>query len=327
LLRGLGTLATLGLLVYLLYQQGWNEILAAIRQIPPLYFILAFILILISRFAVVARWHVLLHSAGIGIRFSNTTRITFAGLFASNFLPTTIGGDVVRLIGAVQLGYDSAICTASLVVDRLVGMAGMLITTPLCLPGLPSAKPGAAILTTPALVLSLALPPRLHRLWEKGRQLLKRFLQALVIWTRRPVSLAQSLAWTGIHMLCVFAILHLCLSGMGESISFWLVAGLYSLVYLVTLIPISINGYGLQEISMTFVFAQMGKVSMSSALTTALLFRTIVMLASLPGALFVPGMLKFPTQNAGQEHLAGKEHLEDKEHLEEKTTPETHAQP
>ncbi len=60
-------------------------------------------------------------------------------------------------------------------------------------------------------------------------------------------------------MLCLFFILQLLLGGIGEDMPLWLIGGLYSLVYFVTLIPISVNGYGLQEISMTLIFSNFGK--------------------------------------------------------------------
>lgn len=319
LLRAAGTLLTLGLLAYLLYQQGWQEILAALTQIPVEYFLLTILLIAISRLAVTARWHVLLRSAGVNIGFVQSLKLTFAGLFASNFLPTTIGGDVIRLLGAIQLHFDGAICTASLIVDRLVGMAGMLFAVPLCLPAL--LLPRIATGLVPNDIAGFV--PRIHvgqehqritacdpaslceagaflglgaqKAWERSRQWLRDFLKALwgalVIWIRHPRSLVISLGWSGVHMLCIFIILYLFFQGMGEAISIWLVAGLYSLVYLVTLIPVSINGYGLQEISLTFMFTQFGRVSLESALAAALLFRTLVMAASLPGAAFAPGML------------------------------------
>ena len=104
---------SVGLLVYLLSQQGWAEIISAARQIAWWRFVLAFILVMISRLAVAGRWHVLMHSAGTGITLRQSMRLTFAMLFASNFLPTTIGGDVVRLAGAIRLGFDQAISVAS----------------------------------------------------------------------------------------------------------------------------------------------------------------------------------------------------------------------
>ena len=102
----------------------------AVRQIPLWRFLLATALVFISRFFVVGRWHVLLRSAEMDIPFSRSVALTFTGLFAANFLPTTIGGDVVRFAGAVEMGYSSTLILASLVADRLIGMAGMAMVLP-----------------------------------------------------------------------------------------------------------------------------------------------------------------------------------------------------
>ena len=296
-LRLAGTLVALGLLVYLLLEQGWQEILAALQRLPLWVFLAGLVLMMVSRFAVVYRWHVLLRSAGMSIPFAETTRITFAGLFATNFLPTTIGGDVVRLAGAVRLQYDAAVSAASLIADRLVGMFGMALVVPLSFPGLfgadrvhtflPTVR-GAGTLLAAA---PLALPSWLRKIWNLGWGLARRMAAALGVWLRQPRALLLSLAASGVHMLCMFTLLTMLFWGMGERISFWLVAGLYSLVYFVIMLPFSINGYGLQELSMTYIFSTLGGVSVQSSLAVALLFRTLMMLASLPGAAFVPGLL------------------------------------
>lgn len=292
LLRVAGTLITMGLLLYLFSRQGWGEIFASIRQIPSWIIFATLLLIFISRLAVTARWHILLVSAGLPISTRDTLRITFAGLFATNFLPTTIGGDVIRLAGAMRLRFDAAICAASLVVDRLVGMAGMAMTLPLCLPSLP----GSGILSgQPTFKGTLLSSVPALNLWgtliEKARSSLLKIRQVVNLWRKNPRSLLISLAWSGVHMLSIYTIMWLLFKGLGETIPLWLVAGLYSLVYFFTLIPISINGYGLQEVSMTFVFYQLGGVALSSSLTVALLFRTLLIIGSLPGAFFIPGIL------------------------------------
>ena len=295
-IRTLFTIIALALLIYLLAEQGWQEILDALRQIPLSFLLIAFLLMVISRLMVSARWHFLLRSAGVEISFWETIRITFAGLFASNFLPTTIGGDVVRLAGAIQLKFDAAICTASLATDRLVGMAGMAVVLPLGLPAFFHAGGFQNILSMQtggfSSISALALFPEKIKVWlKKLMRLMKQLLHALTIWLKQPRSLLVALIFTWIHMLCLFLFLTLLFNGMHESISLALTAGLYSLVYFVTLLPISINGYGLQEISMTFVFTSVAHVSMSSALTAALLFRTSMMIVSLLGALFLPDIL------------------------------------
>ncbi|MEL7657865.1 MAG: hypothetical protein AAGU75_18380, partial [Bacillota bacterium] len=61
------------------------------------------------------------------------------------------------------------------------------------------------------------------------------------------------------------------------------VAGLWSISYLITLIPISINGLGIQELSLTILFNQIGNVEYSAAAIMAVLIRVLQMLASLIG--------------------------------------------
>ena len=133
-------------------------------------------------------------------------------------------------------------------------------------------------------------------LWQRGKRAAQKALGATQLWFKHPASLGVSLLFTWLNMLCLFGVLKLILDGLelaagGVETPFWQIAGLYSLVYFVTLIPISINGYGVQELSMTLVFANLAGASVGSSLTTALLFRTLMMLASLPGAFFIPGIL------------------------------------
>src|SRR5687768_5598664 len=109
-----GTLLAFLLLLFLLKEEGWDEILAAMQEIKTADLLWVALLFSISRIAVVWRWHILLLSGGVDIRFKDSLALTFMGLFASNFLPTTIGGDVVRLAGTVQMGFDRAVSLASI---------------------------------------------------------------------------------------------------------------------------------------------------------------------------------------------------------------------
>ncbi|MCB9134724.1 MAG: flippase-like domain-containing protein [Anaerolineales bacterium] len=286
LLRALGTIFTFGLLLYLLSQQGWDEIWAGVRQIPGGYFVVSAGLIMVSRVVVSLRWHTLLRSAGVQVTVWQSLKITFAGLFASNFLPTTIGGDVVRLAMAMRAGFDKVISAASLVVDRLVGMMGMGVTALIGLVPILQAGP----LTGTGVGGMVALP--WARPWlERGKRAVGKLWQATGLWIRSPRGLLLAFGFTWIHQLCIFAINWLMFRGLGEPVSFWLAGGLWSFTYFVTLIPISINGWGLQELSMTFLFSHFGGVSTQSAATVALLVRTLQTLASVPGAAFLPEIL------------------------------------
>jgi len=274
-----GTLLAVALLVLLVKEDEWGEILAAMQKVTLLDLILVAILFLVSRLAVSWRWHVLLQSAGVRISIQNSTALTFTGLFASNFLPTTIGGDLARLAGAMQMGFDRAVCLASLAADRLIGMLGMSMTVPI---GLAYSwnilQMGSASFSLVALI-------------QKPLAFIKRTVSIFSIWLKKPASLLAALAFTWIHMLCLFGSIYIIVDDLGSHISFWMIAGLWSLTYFITLIPISINGYGLQELSFTFLMSNVAGLSPAVSLSVAVLIRAYFILSSLPGAVFLPSIL------------------------------------
>lgn len=300
-IRWIGTLLAFALLVYLLSREGWTDIAQALKQVGVWRFVLCIFLMLISRLAVAGRWYVLLSSIVANITPLQSVRITFAGLFASNFLPTTIGGDVVRLGGIIHLGLDQALSIASLIVDRLVGMAGMASALPLGIPVLSQylIKSEIVELYNPPHLVTLAINPsrRLTRLAEKIKTGLQQLFSALLLWRKRPRSLTAAFAFTWIHQLSLYVQMWFLLKGLDEDLPIWTIAGLWSATYFVTLLPVSINGMGMQELSATFFLTTIGEVSLEHSLTMALLIRALQALASLPGALYIPKML------SGEVHL------------------------
>ena len=278
-IRGLGSILALALLIVLIQEEGDGQLFSALRRVSVGYFLAAVVALTISRLFAAARWHILLKSAGVGISFLRSVMLTFTGNFSSNFLPTTIGGDVVRLAGAMQLGYDRAVCVASLVADRLIGLAGMSIALPLGL--VPVFSLGNGV--TQSVAFSALI--------QKGVDFAKRTFESFSIWLKKPLALSGSLLATFGNMVFIYLSVYLLLLGIDHHVSYWLVAGLYTLTYFVTLVPISINGLGVQELSMTFLLTQLGGLSSSESATVALLTRAIFIITSMPGAFFLPSIL------------------------------------
>lgn len=290
-LRILATLLALALIVYLLGKQGWADIWEAVQSIRVWRFAAALGLMLISRFFVAARWHNLLTSGGVSATWRQSTRLTFAGLFATNFLPTTVGGDVARLGGALQMGYDAAVSAASLVVDRLVGMGAMALAMPIGLLRLLESGLSLSLGSLTLLPLAAANDGWMSRMWARLRALFVRLIDAMKLWLGQPGALLRSLLFSLGHMLCLFSAMFILLQGMHDPLPLWLIGGLWSMVYLITLVPFTINALGLQELSVAFAFTQLGGVSAANSAALALLVRTLFMLASLPGALFLSDVL------------------------------------
>jgi uncharacterized membrane protein YbhN (UPF0104 family) len=289
-----GTILSIVLLAYLFYSVGLQELLASLKNLTSGRIVMVIILIFISRLATFGRWHVLLQIESIKVNWKDSLRLTFAGLFAANFLPTTIGGDVVRLAGAMRLGIGGSLAAASLMVDRLIGMAGMAMVAPLGL---------APVLRNLEKITSFSNHPMIfsggffmnNKIMIKIKAAFRKIITSFAFWIHHPRYLLLALFFTFIHMLCTFLIVDVLVVGMQESISFWKIAGLWSLTYFITLIPISINGLGLQEVSFINLFTIFGGISDPTGLSIALIMRVLMLVGSIPGAFFVSSILSGDT--------------------------------
>ena len=293
-LRLAGTILSIILLVYLFYSVGWKELLLSIRSLSWERIIIVVLLILISRLATFARWHVLLQIESIKVDWKDSLRLTFAGLFAANFLPTTIGGDVVRLAGAMRLKVSGSLAAASLIVDRLIGMAGMALVAPLgIIPVVADFDKVTTLIEGNTPLLSSLLIN--NKLIKKIKGVFQKIFHSFSFWLSHPKYLFLALFFTFIHMLCIFLIVEVLAIGMNESIPFWKIAGLWSLTYFITLIPISINGLGLQELSFANLFTLFGGLSDATGLSIALIMRVLMLVGSAPGAFFISSILSGET--------------------------------
>jgi uncharacterized membrane protein YbhN (UPF0104 family) len=294
LIRLAGTIFSIVLLIYLFFSVGMDDLLASLKNLTIIRIVLVIVLIFISRLATFARWHVLLQIETINVDWKDSLRLTFAGLFAANFLPSTIGGDVVRLAGSIHLGIGGALAASSLMVDRLIGMTGMALVAPL---GLVSVL-GSMIKLTRNSILPLIFSGGIfadNKIILKFRLMTQKIISSFAFWFHHPRYLFLALVFTFIHMLCVFLILNVLIVGMQESMPFWQIAGLWSLTYFITLIPISMNGLGLQEVSFINLFTIFGGISDPTGLSIALIYRVLMLIGSVPGAFFVSGILSGET--------------------------------
>ena len=127
--------------------------------------------------------------------------------------------------------------------------------------------------------------------WSRGKGFARQTFEALALWLRRPRGLVYSLGFTFLHMACTFLSAWVVLDALGEPVRLPLIAGLWGVAYFVTLVPISINGYGLQELSLTWLFTNVAGVPLTDSLVFALLMRLLTVVASLPGAFYLPSVM------------------------------------
>lgn len=288
IIRWAGTIFSLVILVYLFRKIGVEETWETVKQLSAWRIVAVLVLVFVSRLATFARWHALLQVQEVKIYWKDSLRLTFAGLFASNVLPTTIGGDAFRLAGAVRLGIDSSLAAASLVADRLVGMTGMLLALPFAIPGVSQYLQQADPQSLEPMLVSFAF---FSNTWKKVKDAFVKVFSNFKYWLKHPRILLHALGFTFVHMLAIFLIIKILIEGMGEHMPFTQIAGLWSLTYFISLIPVSINGLGLQEITITNLFSEIGGLSSATSLSLAVILRAVWMIGSLPGAFTLSGVV------------------------------------
>ncbi len=115
----------LGLLVFVLWRFDLNKILHNIRGMDIRYLLYALIPYLCFIIIAAWRWQVLLVHKNFKIPFPQTIVIFFISLFFNNLLPTTVGGDVMRVVYSMKEKKADAL--GIVLADRILGFIGLFV--------------------------------------------------------------------------------------------------------------------------------------------------------------------------------------------------------
>ena len=246
--------------------------------------------------------YLLVRAGAPGARFLGVLRAYYIGAFFNNFLPTSIGGDVVKVHRLSRQGVPLAHATASVVVERgagaivLIGAAGAVAAL---WGGLlerldlaPARWPLAAFCA--ALFVALALVYALWRGRLKGWLEARRegrlagklygFVGSFYLFRNNPGVVAWALALSAIFYLLVAANLFLVCAAIGAPLSAADAAGLTPLSRVPEVLPVSLGGLGIREGALTWCLSRLGPTAAQGA-GAALLLRFINWLHSAVGGL------------------------------------------
>lgn len=290
-IRYAGTVLSIILLIWLLIRQDWSAIIGAIGRLSVWHVVAAILLIALRHAIHAFRWLLLVTAQGIPLTYPGALKLVYSGLFVSNFLPSMVGGDVVKIAGLVQKTPNRVAAVASVVVDRIVGAIGMLAALPFS-----AALVGSLFNST--LVLGGSISGMSPRISKFLRASFDRLSSAVKLWASQPQRLFFALLTSWMGMSVNFVAIWILASGLGTSVTLFDVVGASALTYYLTIIPLSINGYGIRELAVVGLYTQLGAtVEQASAL--ALLTRLIFLMVSLPGVLWVGKVLESerPSEN------------------------------
>jgi len=295
-------------------EQRWSSFLQYFRRMNIWIFAGILCIFTLSHFIVAFRWWLLLRSQSIFIRFWAAVKLFFLGWFYNNFMPSSVGGDLIRawyVTEHTDKKFEAALCVF---VDRLIGLLTTLLIAvffyTFFLRGQVNVISfsgrsgfldfvaehrwivlwGIVIVAVAFCLLCLCKTSRavLKKNWayigERGLKVVGKLKAAIIIYYRsRLTVLTVSLLTIFIQMLTITGFWVLGSNmGIEAAIKYYFV--FFTLTWVVGAIPVSIGGAVVIEASLVFLFTQVAGIDEPAAWAIAMSQRAVWMLTSLPGA-------------------------------------------
>jgi uncharacterized membrane protein YbhN (UPF0104 family) len=300
------------LILMLLHVAGRADLAAALRRVRPGTVVLATALYAAGCSLNALRWERLLGYLGVREPLGRLNALYFIGNFCSLFLPTSAGGDAYRIYELSRRGRPPLRVLLATLQERLAGLGvtmcvglgavvlyrarmpaslvwGVLALQAAGVVGVAALLyPGPFLVLARRLWLSPLMPPALRRLPQTGPGArLVDFLRPLrdaAPMTARQVSPVLALA------LATFLLNALLYAAVGQSLGISLNLPAYcllvALVWLVRMLPVSLNGIGLGE-GMTVYVAGLFAVGADKALALGLTVLGLQTAVALAGGLLL----------------------------------------
>jgi uncharacterized protein (TIRG00374 family) len=264
-------LAALVVLAAMLHFLPWEHLKDSVRRVPFTRFVLILAGYLLAHAVGSMKWHMVVNAAGAQLDYSTSAECYAGGLFATLFLPSIVGGDVVRLAVGLRRSPNPAAVLAGNVADRFLdvlaqaGLVGMgLILLPGSVPAAlrePAQK--ALLLLTIAVAVAAVAAVFLRGLLLRGRSFRFRRRLARLKFALRAVSQKPHVlffGWllgTGIQTTFLTLTALLAIScGLFLPLRVWFFA--WPLAKLAAVLPLTQGGIGVREAALVGLLAPFG---------------------------------------------------------------------
>lgn len=287
------------LLYFVLRSIDLTALWQRVRGMSPAWVLLALISYVFVQAISVWRWHRLLRAQHVDVTTETLRESIWVSLFFNNFLPSNIGGDVVRIADTASAAGSKTLATTVVLVDRVLGLTALVVVASfgafaaslvgihvpgarwlwiVAATGLLVAIPVIAI---PKLTAYLLAPLRLlKKPWVDER--VQRLQDAIDRFRETPSALAGAFAGALVVQITVVAFYLLMAQGLSVPLPILLGAVLIPVSMVVQMAPLSINGFGVREAVFAFFFRRFG-LPVDAAVALSLVSTGFVMGLSLVG--------------------------------------------
>ena len=286
-LRWIAALAVLGVLLHFL---PLAAVRSSIARVPPQYFLAALLGYLLAHALGVLKWRMVVNAAGAQLDFATSLQCYGGGLFGTLFLPSIVGGAVIRLAVGLRRSPRPAAVLAGNVVDRFLDVAAQAGLVSLGLALLPGSLPESLrSIATRALLAAIAIGAVLilavfflRGIFLRGRSFrfrrrLARLRHALRSVSARPhILVAGWLAATVVQSTFLVLTAWIAVAcGLKLPLRVWLFA--WPLAKLAAVLPLTQGGIGVREAALVALLAPFGAAG-TLVLASGLVWEGIVVI-------------------------------------------------
>ena len=290
-----------GVIAYLLWQIDVGRTIDLIGSSNGWDLLGAYAIFLATTWGMAWRWQALLASKGIQEPLGWLTKLYFVGYAAGQVLPTSIGGDAVRIAAHARRRPDvKGEAAGAVLMERVLGSAGTLVLVAIGLVLAIGRYDNIQLLIWLELafvvfVLGLfaLLFSRRTNAWlqERGgaRRLARAFRSvwlALHGYREKASVLWIVLAVTVVLQFARIIAIWLCGEAVGLNLSPLVYIVMGPLLFLVMMVPFTINGLGVRE-AFFIAFLARFDVSADAAFATGFLFYAVTVATSIPGGVIM----------------------------------------
>ncbi|HIP19855.1 MAG TPA: flippase-like domain-containing protein [Sulfurimonas sp.] len=217
----------------------------------------------------------------------------FKGTFFNQVLPSSIGGDAVRIIDLTRKGYEKKDAFYGVFVDRVVGLVGLLVlnllATLIFFGTFDNDFSMLIIFITLGGITGFATLFHLHRIsFLSNYKFLNLFVRLAnrlnSLYASRTLLIKHISISVVVHLFSVLTMYGLSLA-LGLDLSFQTLLIAVPPVFLLTIVPISLAGWGVREGAMIGIFMLIG-ADQTKVLAMSILYGLLLILSAVPGAYF-----------------------------------------
>jgi glycosyltransferase 2 family protein len=291
---------TVGLLALVLYLAGTEQVLDRLADANPVFLATAVVVSVLQTLSLVWRWQVMTRLlSGVSVEFSQLMLGMGRSMLLSVPLPSTVGGDVVRVaLLTPRLGL--AMAARSVICDRMLGLASLIVLVAALLPffaffidrGI--AFVAIAATSVAGLVIFaglIARPDLLARAPFIGKYVGTIASDLRTVLTAGPAG-TFCVALAVINHLLSVPVAYLLAQSVKALVSFLACLLIVPPTLLVSTLPISLGGWGVREGTLAAGFALVGG-SVGGAVTVSVIMGLLGPVTGAAFELAVPLMQRF----------------------------------